>query len=94
VTKSDEVNKALQERAEKKSASCNDQLFASIDETKFRAGLDIEKSKQFILWANIGFTNQILDDMKNADALNRDYERVVSTLDGYFDELRKVFYAG
>lgn len=94
ATKSDEINKALQERADKKPSSCDDQLFAGIDETKFRAELDIEKSKQFILWANIGFTNQLLDDIRGGGTLNMDYERIVSTLDGYFDELRKVFYMG
>jgi len=92
MTKSDEVNKALEDRANKKQSLCDHQIFDMIDVSKFRAGLDIEKCKQFILWANIGFTNQILDDIRNSEASNLDYERIVSTLDEYFDELRKVFY--
>lgn len=63
-----------------------------IDDSKFRSGLDIDKCKQFILWSNIGFTNQILDDIKNSDGTNVDYDKIVSMLDGYFDELRKIFY--
>lgn len=92
ITKSDEANKALESRANKKQLSCDHQIFDMIDVSKFRAGLDIEKCKQFILWANVGFTNEILDDIRNSEASNLDYERIVSTLDGYFDELRKIFY--
>lgn len=92
LTYSDEVNKALEERANQKQSSCDHQIFDMIDVSKFRDGLDIEKCKQIILWANIGFTNQILDDIRNSEAADLNCERIVSTLDGYFDELRKVFY--
>lgn len=92
LTNSDEVNKALEIRANKKQSSCDHQIFDMIDVSKFKAGLDIEKCKQFILWSNIGFTNQILDDIRNSEALNLNYQHIVSTLDGYFDELRKIFY--
>jgi len=54
--------------------------------------LDIEKCKQFILWANVGFTNEILEAIRNSESLAINYELVVEKLDGYFDELRKVFY--
>jgi len=91
-TNSDEVNKELENRSNKKQTSCDHQIFDMIDVSKFRLGLDIEKCKQFILWANIGFTNQILDDIRKSEASSLDYERIVSTLDEYFDELRKVFY--
>lgn len=93
VTNSDEVNKELEERGRKKQSSCGTKIFDMIDESEFRAGLNIEKCKQFIFWANVGFTNEILDDIRNSEASNLDYERIVSTLDGYFDELRKIFYS-
>jgi len=92
MTKSDEVNAALENRADKKQSSYDHQIFDMIDVSKFRAGLDIEKCKQFILWANIGFTNQILDDIRNSKTLNLDYQHIITTLDEYLDELRKVFY--
>lgn len=92
VTNSDEVNKALENRANKKQSSCDHQIFHMFDVSKFRAGLDIEKCKQFILWTNIGFTNQILNDIKNSQTSNLDYQHIITTLDEYFDELRKVFY--
>jgi len=92
MTKSNKVNKALENRANKKQSSCDYQIFDMIDVSKFRAGLDIEKCKQFILWANVGFTDEILDDIRNSDASNLNYESIITTLDEYFDELRKVFY--
>lgn len=92
VTNSDEVNNELEERANKKQSSCGNKLFDTIDVSNFRAGLDIEKCKQFILWSNIGFTSQILDDIKNSESSNLNYEQIVSTLDEYFAELRKIFY--
>jgi len=92
MTKSNKVNKALENRANKKQSSCDYQIFDMIDVSKFRAGLDIEKCKQFILWANVGFTDEILNDIRNSDASNLNYESIITTLDEYFDELRKVFY--
>lgn len=92
MTKSDEVNKALENRSNKKQSSCDYQIFDMIDVSKFRAGLDIEKCKQFILWANVGFTDEMLNDIRNSDASNLNYESIITTLDEYFDELRKVFY--
>ena len=91
TTNSNEINEELRNRSNKKQ-SCSIQLFDAIDETKFKKGLDIEKCKQFILWTNIGFTNQILDDIRNVSYEDIDCETILQTLDGYFDELKKVFY--
>lgn len=93
TTTSDEINNELKKRADKKQLSCGNELFNTVDETKFREGLDIEKCKQFILWANIGFTNQILDDIRNSATNEISGDTIIQKLDGYFDELRKVFYA-
>jgi len=91
-TNSNEVNKELENRIHEEHSSCYPKLFDEIDEAKFRVGLDIEKCKQFILWANVGFTNEILEAIRNSESLAINYELVVEKLDGYFDELRKVFY--
>ena len=92
ATHSDEVNKQLEERVQKKHGTCCIQIFDMIDESKFRGGLDLETCKQFILWSNIGFTNQILDDIRNAKASEVDYASIIAKLDGYFEELKKIFY--
>ena len=89
-TKSDEINKAREER---ESAKKTCEIFDRIDISKFRTDLDTEKCKQFILWANIGFTNQILDRIRNSKDPEPDYDYIIATLDDYFTELRKVFYA-
>lgn len=89
-TRSDEINKALESRESTKKTY---EIFDMIDISKFREDLDTEKCKQFILWANIGFTNQILDDIRNSKDQNPDYDHIIATLDDYFAELRKVFYA-
>ncbi|GIN72966.1 TetR family transcriptional regulator [Bacillus sp. J14TS2] len=92
ATKSDEVNRELDKRTNEKRSSCHETLFNNVDKSKFREGLDIEKSKQLILWSNVGFTNQILEGMRNTKASELDYDHILAELDGYLDELRKVFY--
>lgn len=90
TTNSNEVNKELENRVQ--HSNCYPNLFAQIDEVKFRKGLDIEKCKQFILWANIGFTNQLLDELRTTDITTVNSQIIIEKLDGYFDEFRKVFY--
>ena len=92
MTNSAEVNKALENRSHKKQLSCGHQIFDMIDVSKFRAGLNIDKCKQFIFWSNIGFTNQILDDIRNSQSSSLDDKHIIAALDEYFGELRKIFY--
>lgn len=92
VTNSEEVNKALEKRADRKQSSCDGQIFDMIDVSKFRAGLNVDRCKQFILWSNIGFTNQILDDIRNSQTPDLDYQHIITTLDEYLGELMKIFY--
>lgn len=93
VTNSAEVNKELESRAKKEHSSCYPKLFDDVDETKFRNGLDIAKCKQIIYWSNVGFTNQLLDEIRKGEISVLDGEVIIKKIDEYFDELRKVFYA-
>lgn len=94
TTNSIEVNNELTARQQKKHLNCYPELFDNIDESKFRKDLDIEKCKQFIYWSNIGFTNQLLDEIRNNNEENAlNHEALIEKLDGYFEELRKIFYA-
>jgi len=86
----DEIKKELEKRTARKLSSCD--IFEMIDESRFRAGLDIEKCKQFILWSNIGFTNQILEEARNIEFANLDYDGIVAKIDDNLQELKKVFY--
>jgi AcrR family transcriptional regulator len=92
ITYIDVVNKEAEDRTQKEQASCYLQLFDRIDESKFREGLDIERSKQIIFWSNSGFTNQILDDIRNSKASEVDYSSITAKLDGYLEELKKMLY--
>ena len=92
ITNSTEVNKKLENRTNKEHSSCYPNLFDKIDETKFRNGLDIEQCKQIIFWSNIGFTNQLLEDIRNEDIGALKWNVIIKKIDEYFDELRKVFY--
>ncbi len=92
TTKSEEINKELEERMKGKQSLCYETLFDLIDESKFREGLDVERCKQLIFWSNIGFTNQILEDIRNSEKNELDYDLILSQLDDFFNELRKIFY--
>ncbi|MDP4095017.1 MAG: TetR/AcrR family transcriptional regulator [Bacillota bacterium] len=92
ATKSEEINKELEERMKGKQPLCYETMFDLIDESKFRKGLDVERSKQIILWANIGFTNQILENIWNSEKNELNYDLIVAQLDGFFNELKKIFY--
>lgn len=93
TTNSNEVNKELARRIRTGHSSCYPKLFDEIDITKFRKGLHIEKCKQFIYWSNIGFTTQLLEDIRNAKSSAFNQDTVIKKLDEYFDELRKIFYS-
>jgi TetR/AcrR family transcriptional regulator len=90
--KSVEINKELEDRRKGKQSLCYETMFDLIDESKFREGLDVERCKQLILWTNIGFTNQILEDIRSSEKKELDYDRIVAQLDGFLNELKIIFY--
>lgn len=89
ITNSDEINNELKKR--KTYSDCYPKLFDDIDTTKFRKGVDIEMCKQIILWLNIGFTNQLLHEIRS-DETNVNSDILLKKLDRYFEELKKIFY--
>ena len=92
TTKSDEINEEMDERRKGKQLLCYENMFDSIDESRFREGLDFERCKQLIFWANVGFTNEILEEIRNSNKNELDYDMIIAKLDGYLNELRKIFY--
>ncbi len=92
ITKSEEINKELEERTKGKQSLCYETMFDLIDESKFRKGLVVERCKQLIFWVNIGFTNQMLEDIRNSEKNELDYDMIIAQLDGFFNELKKIFY--
>lgn len=92
-TNSEEINKKLQDKRKQEHADCYPKLFDDIDESLFRKGLEINACKQFIFWSNVGFTDEILEEFRNNALPHIGGEAVISKLDHYFAELRKIFYA-
>lgn len=92
-TNSEEINKKLQDKRKQEHADCYPKLFDDIDESLFGKGLEINACKQFIFWSNVGFTDEILEEFRNNALPHIDREAVISKLDHYFAELRKIFYA-
>ncbi|UFT98149.1 TetR/AcrR family transcriptional regulator [Radiobacillus kanasensis] len=92
TTNSYEINKELEGRVNEKQLLCHETMFDKVDESKFREGLDVERGKQLIFWSNIGFTNQLLEDIRNSEITQLDYDNILSELDDYLNELRKIFY--
>ena len=91
-TNSAAINQKIAAMEKTQQSLCADELFASIDESKFRPELDVERSKQLILWGNIGFTNEILAELKNTDYEQIDYQTISAKLTQYLDDLKTVFY--
>ena len=91
-TNSAAINQKIAAMTKTQQSLCADELFASIDESKFRPELDVERSKQLILWGNIGFTNEILAELKNTDYEQIDYQTISAKLTQYLDDLKTVFY--
>lgn len=73
--------------------NCYPTLFDAIDESKFRAGLDIEKSKQIIYWAFAGFTNEIVEDLRTKEYFDVNYTSIMKEIDDLCVELKQIFYA-
>ncbi|MBP1046647.1 TetR/AcrR family transcriptional regulator [Enterococcus sp. BWM-S5] len=93
LTKSEQVNKSMKEKANQKEAICFETLFHAIDETKFKEILNIDSCKQLIFWGNIGFTNQLIEDMRSLEYKEVDYHGIIRKIDNYFADLMEVFYA-
>lgn len=93
VTQSSEINKEIKKREQEEYANCYPKLFDDIDTSQFRKDLDIDKCKQIIFWSNIGFTNQVLDEIRNTQNTDVNTKLIINKLDNYFDEFRKIFYA-
>ena len=92
MTNSEEINKKLEERVNEKLSQCQKQMFEIVDETKFRSGLNLERCKQIIFWTNVGFTNEILEDIRKSSITELDYDQILTQLDNYLNELKDIFY--
>jgi TetR/AcrR family transcriptional regulator len=92
LTESNEVKLELDERKKGAESSGYELMFANIDESKFREGLNIEKCKKLIFWAIWGYSMNLLEELRSLEIMELDLEKLRVEFDSYLDELRKSFY--
>lgn len=92
TAQSAEIRNQIDNKKKEKHSTCFPDLFDDIDESNFSPGLDIGMCKQFIYWSNSGFTNEILEDIRNSQYSSFHYQAVITKLDEYFAELKKILY--
>ncbi|MHA9738001.1 TetR/AcrR family transcriptional regulator [Robinsoniella peoriensis] len=91
-TQSEYINSELEKRNSRKYAECYPAIFDAIDTSGFREELDIEKCKQIILWSCVGFSNQMLESIRNTKYSRLDYQSMEKALNDLLTQLRKIFY--
>lgn len=91
-TESQVIKDELFKRSKMVEASIFERFYGDIDTSRFRRELDVERAKQLIFWAVGGYANQILEQFKNSDALEFDFEKIRNDFDVYLNELRKAYY--
>lgn len=91
-TDSEMVKEEVEKRRKMVETSSFERFYGDIDTSRFRSGLDIEKSKQLIFWAVGGYADQILEKFKSLDIKEFDFDKIRTEFDGYLDELRKTYY--
>lgn len=91
-TDSEMVKEEVKKRRKMVEASSFERFYGDIDTSRFRSGLDIEKSKQLIFWAVGGYADQILEKFKSLDIKEFDFDKIRTEFDGYLAELRKTYY--
>ncbi len=69
-----------------------ERFYGDIDVSQFRSGLDTDKAKQLIFWAVGGYAGQVLEQFKNTNVTESDFEKIRLEIDSYLDELRKTYY--
>lgn len=92
LTETNEVKKELEERKKMGQSSGYEIMFENIDDSKFREGLDVEKCKKLIFWAIMGYSTYRLEEIRNLEIDDLDFEEIRIEFDSYLDELRKSFY--
>lgn len=87
-TSCESINTALETRTQK--MDCSAKLFDHIDKGLLKEGLSVEICKQVLYWSIDGFIKQKVEEIKIHR--NIDVQAVLSELEMYMSELKKVFY--
>ncbi|GMA08347.1 hypothetical protein GCM10025886_14980 [Tetragenococcus halophilus subsp. flandriensis] len=82
----------VKERRKMVEENSFERFYGDIDTSKFREELDKEKSKRLIFWAIGGYADQVLEELKNSNTVELDFEKISTEFDSYLDELKKTYY--
>jgi TetR/AcrR family transcriptional regulator len=67
-------------------------LFSNIDTSKFKEGIDVNKSIQVIYWTFEGMANQQQQKAKSRSVAEINQEEVLAEIDAYIELLKISFY--
>lgn len=67
-------------------------LFSKVDTSKFKDGIDVNKSIQIIYWTFEGFANQQQQKAKTVSVDEINLEEVLAEIDAYIELLKMSFY--
>jgi len=87
-----EIKQDLQERNSEMTVNSFARLFANIDTSKFREGVEIDKTINIILWTFEGIKNRHLDKLKLLPAETDNYKEIFDEIANYIEILKKSFY--
>lgn len=92
LEKSGEVKAELNDSNSKLLREHSAKLFDGIDITKFREGLDVQRTINIILWTLEGFSNQVLEKARLLNEANDRFTEAFKEVDIYIEMLRNSFY--
>ena len=69
-------------------------FFTDIDESLFKDGVDPKMATNIIYWAQTGYANAQLEQLKSTDIADfqKEYERYLQEIQEYFNLFRKILY--
>jgi TetR/AcrR family transcriptional regulator len=92
MEKSSEVVTELNHSNSKLLKENSAKLFDGIDTSRFREGLDVQRTINIILWTLEGFSNQALQKARVLNNANDRFEEAFAEVDLYIEMLRSSFY--
>jgi TetR/AcrR family transcriptional regulator len=87
-----EVKKEIEQKNKELLKNGYKDLFGDIDHTKFKEGLDVEKTLNIIFWSMEGFAYRQQDKALSGELDQKYLEDVLKEMDAYCEILRKSFY--
>jgi Transcriptional regulator len=93
-TESEQVKGELDKKSQEFRAVNFQKLFEGIDESKFRADIDVTIAKDLIIWALDGYANKLQEKVKGLTWDQIDYDKIIEECNAYFQVIKQCFYKG